>query len=85
MQSLPETLQAHIPGARQTHKCPSVLTLTPKHRLLGYACHANVQSPTDPLELAFRPTSAFQKAGESEELKQLRFQHHEQMRQVGMF
>jgi hypothetical protein len=39
-------------------------------------------SAADPLELAFRPSSAFQKAGESEELKALRFQHHEQMRQV---
>lgn len=35
----------------------------------------------DPLELAFRPASAFNKAGESDELKQLRFEHHEQLRQ----
>lgn len=41
-------------------------------------------SAADPLELAFRPSSAFQKAGESEELKALRFQHHEQMRQVSL-
>lgn len=35
----------------------------------------------DPLELAFRPASAFKKPGESEELGQLRFQHFEQLRQ----
>jgi hypothetical protein len=35
----------------------------------------------DPLELAFRPASAFKKAGESDELVQLRFQHCEQLRQ----
>lgn len=38
----------------------------------------------DPLELAFKPAMAFNKAGESDELKQLRFQHHEQLRQVGL-
>lgn len=36
----------------------------------------------DPLELAYKPLPMFKKAEESEELTQLRFQHHEQLRQV---
>eukprot|EP00879_Flechtneria_rotunda_P017625 GHRR01018475.1.p1 GENE.GHRR01018475.1~~GHRR01018475.1.p1 ORF type:complete len:368 (+),score=150.24 GHRR01018475.1:315-1418(+) len=35
----------------------------------------------DPLELAYRPASAFKKPGESDELVNLRYQHHEQLRQ----
>lgn len=36
----------------------------------------------DPLELAFKPQTAFKKPGESDELVNMRFQHHEQLRQV---
>jgi hypothetical protein len=36
----------------------------------------------DPLELAFKPATAFKKPGESDELVNMRFQHHEQLRQV---
>lgn len=46
------------------------------------ACPSVCLFPADPLELSFKPESAFVKAGESEELKDLRFQHHEQLRQV---
>ncbi|WIA18967.1 hypothetical protein OEZ85_003636 [Tetradesmus obliquus] len=35
----------------------------------------------DPLELAFKPQTAFKKPGESDELVNMRFQHHEQLRQ----
>lgn len=36
----------------------------------------------DPLELAFKPVAALRKGGESDELAELRFQHHEQLRQA---
>jgi hypothetical protein len=38
----------------------------------------------DPLELAFKPATAFKKPGESDELVNMRLQHHEQLRQVRM-
>lgn len=37
----------------------------------------------DPLELQFTPVANFKRAGETDELTQLRFQHQEELRQVG--
>eukprot|EP00878_Enallax_costatus_P046059 GHUV01055651.1.p2 GENE.GHUV01055651.1~~GHUV01055651.1.p2 ORF type:complete len:135 (+),score=36.16 GHUV01055651.1:174-578(+) len=38
----------------------------------------------DPLELQFKPVANFKRAGETDELTQLRYQHHEELRQVGL-
>jgi hypothetical protein len=37
----------------------------------------------DPLELAYKPPAAFVRPGEPRDLSEMRYQHHEALRQVG--
>ncbi|KAF8064553.1 AVT1D [Scenedesmus sp. PABB004] len=65
-------------GADADGAVPAAAALIPTSPRSIEACF---RLGVDPLELAFRPASAFRRAGESEELAALRFQHHEQLRQ----